>query len=903
MKIRIFSLAKELDIDSKVLIQHCIDAGLDVKNSPLASITEEERDRLLAHLESAKTSESAPEKEEVLTPVRDDLAAERIGKVRQIRSLGPLGGTIRSRRGPKEETQEPAESASATDEEPSTSVATKHEVPEEVEEPTEPASGKDAEGAESPPEKESGPISRTDYVAPTGQTSVDVPDMRARGSVREIGGGAKKKVRPSKKSAALPNVALPNFKPQEKTHKKADTPAQKPVVQITGDVLKGTKLSDFIKKKKLETERPEMDEEARPKRGRGSGLTLDEMRQRRKKKSRRVTDDEEDRFQRGRIRRKSRPVATERKTSAEVSFPLQIREFCEAIGRTSKEVLGVLFRNGQMMTLNDVIDEEQGLEVGLELGVEIETIEVSTVEDILADRLAQTPEQLGVEALPRPPIVTVLGHVDHGKTTLVDRIRSANVAEGEAGGITQHIAAYQVDHNGQKITFVDTPGHAAFGEMRARGANVTDIVVLVVAADDGVMPQTVECISHAKAAGVPIIVAMNKIDLPDINEQKVLTELSQHDVLPAEWGGDTEVVRISALKGTGIDELLETILVTAELHEYKALVDIPADGVCLEAFRDEGRGPLAWLIVRQGVLRIGDNVLCGTAVGRVRAMYNERDQEMTEAGPSTPLKMAGLDAVPNGGEHFFVMDTIEDARGVAEQREAQGRTELLSKRGGPKSLEEFFAHRDGSVKELPLIIKGDTPGSVEALKHEIEKFEHPEVRVRILHEAVGGVNESDVYLASSSGAIIIAFHVVPEDRAQALADREGVEIRRYNIIYNVTDDIRQALEGLLDPEEIEVQTGRALVLRTFSISRTGTIAGCRVLNGTIERNNRVHVIRDQTILNDYPIASLRREKEDVKEVREGMECGILLEGFNDVKEGDLLETFRIEKKKRSLEDS
>ncbi|MFV0443943.1 MAG: translation initiation factor IF-2, partial [Planctomycetaceae bacterium] len=373
------------------------------------------------------------------------------------------------------------------------------------------------------------------------------------------------------------------------------------------------------------------------------------------------------------------------------------------------------------------------------------------------------------------------------------------------------------------------------------------------------------------------------------------------NVVPIEWGGDTEVVRVSGLKGTGIDNLLETILLTAEIAEHKAPIEVPADGVCLEAFRDEGRGPLAWMIVRRGVLRVGDNLLCGSSYGRVRAMYNERDEELTEAPPSSPVKVAGLNDVPRAGDYFFAMDTIDDARGVAEERLAQGRSDLLASRNRGKTLEEFFAHRDGQIRELPLIVKADTPGSIEALRHELQKFEHDEVKVRLLHEAVGGVNESDVYLAASSGAIVIAFHVIPEDRATSLAERESVEIRRYNIIYNVTDDIRQALEGLLRPERVEVTTGRALVLRTFSISRVGTIAGCRVLNGTIDRNSRVNVIRDQTILNDYAIASLKREKDDTKEVREGMECGIRLESFNDVKEGDLLEAFRIEERKRSLE--
>ena len=363
------------------------------------------------------------------------------------------------------------------------------------------------------------------------------------------------------------------------------------------------------------------------------------------------------------------------------------------------------------------------------------------------------------------------------------------------------------------------------------------------------------------------------------------------------------MVRVSALNGTGIENLLETLLVTAELKELKAPVNAPADGVCLEAFRDEGRGPVAWIVVRRGTLRVGDLVLCGPSFGFIRAMYNDRDESILEAPPSTPVRVAGLNYVPNAGDKFLVLadDDIDIAREVAEVRQTRGRTELLARRGGPRTLEEFLSKKEGTMRDLPLIVKADTPGSIEALRHELGKLQHDEVRIQIIHEAVGGVNESDVYLASSAEAIIIAFHVVPEDRAQSLAEQAGVEIRRYNIIYNVTDDIRGALEGLLKPERVEVATGRALVLRTFPISRIGTIAGCRVLNGNIERSNRVHVIRDQKILNDYGIASLKREKDDVREVRDGLECGIRLDGFNDIKEGDLLEAFKIEERKRSFD--
>ena len=503
---------------------------------------------------------------------------------------------------------------------------------------------------------------------------------------------------------------------------------------------------------------------------------------------------------------------------------------------------------------------------------------------------------------PRPPIITILGHVDHGKTTLVDKLRSANVAASEYGGITQHIAAYQIEHKGHKLTFVDTPGHAAFGEMRARGANVTDIVVLVVAANDGVMPQTVESISHVRAAGAPMVVALNKVDLPDRNEQRVLTELSAQNVLAAEWGGDIEVIRTSGLTGEGLPELLDTLLVTAELHELTANPNRPASGVCLEAFRDEGRGPLAWLIVQRGTLRLGDVVLCGEAYGRIRAMYNERDEEIEEAPPSTPVKVAGLDIVPGAGEQFLVLADVEAAREAAEARRQKGRVSVLANMGGKRTMEDILnAAAEGEIRDLAVIVKADSPGSLEALRSELGKFEHAEVRIKLLHQGVGGVNESDVYLASASNAVIFAFHVIAEDRAQLLAQQEGVEIRRYNIIYEVMDEIHHILEGMLKPEQKEVATGRAIVLRTFSITRFGTIAGCRVLNGTIDRSSRIHLIRDQKIINTYNIASLKREKDDARDVREGMECGIRLENFNDVKEGDLLEAFKIEEVKRTLE--
>ncbi|WP_437229835.1 translation initiation factor IF-2 [Planctomicrobium sp. SH661] len=946
MKIRIFALAKELGFDSKDLIQHCNDAGLDVKSSPLASITPAERDVLMQHLKALKSKPSAgvsatpsmeiareePRREFQGREIRD-LSASAQMKMRRPPPRKDLPASEPEIAAPEPEPApapvvvEAAPEAPAPEPAPVVEVLAAPEpvapveVPEVVSEaaPTvtpEPEVEK-VEPESAPAPDRPAPITRSDYVSPTRAAS-PIREMKPHGSVRITEDRPLRTQvdtppirRDKKRGPALPALATPTFKPT--VAKKTEEPIHKPDLALTGDVLKKNKLADILKKNRDESVRRtpgiEEEEKATPAKGRGAaarGLGLEEAREarrRRRAKTKGGADEDEGVILKTVKRQRRGSSTVERKTSAVITTPISVRSLSEELGRPARDLLTILFAQGKMVTINDLLDEEIALEIAMELGVDLQIEQEEDFEDVLASRLSQDVQGGDVETAPRPPIITVLGHVDHGKTTLVDRIRTTNVAAGEAGGITQHIAAYQVEHGGQKLTFVDTPGHAAFGEMRARGANVTDIIVLVVAADDGVMPQTVECISHAKAANVPIVVAMNKCDLPGINEQRVLTELSQHGILPAEWGGDVEVVRVSGLVGTGVDKLLETLLVTAELSDFRTPVGVPADGVCLEAFRDEGRGPIAWAIVRMGTLRVGDLVLCGPAYGRVRAMYTDRGEEIQEAGPSTPVKIAGLDEVPGAGDHLYVMDDIEQAREFAEERRTRGRTAALSGRGGPMSLEEFFASKQGGgVKDLPLIIKADAPGSLEAIRGELEKFDHPEVRIKILHTGVGGVNESDVYLAASTGAIVVAFHVIAEDRAEALAAQEGVEIRRYRIIYNVTDDIRQALEGLLEPEKVEVATGRALVLQTFGISRVGTVAGCRILNGTIDRNNRVHVIRDQTVLNHYAIASLKRGKDDVREVREGFECGIRLDGFNDVKEGDLLEAYKIEERKRTLEE-
>ncbi len=910
MKIRIFALAKELEMDSKVLIGYANEAGVAVKNSALASISPEEKEKVLQFIEENKEGEKKEEttSQTPATPKRGNLS-DRLGKVKSIKAMAPRphGGTAGS---------EEVEATGGDDGDIAVAVAEIAPEKEQIEEtidseesttPTEQSEAaisevKDETVDETAKEPKVQGITREDYIAGAGSGMGGMREMVPRGTLPGKGRKSPKQ--------ATPNIAaVPEFKaPSTKKKKVEKEQAQKPDISFTQDMLKGQSPLSAHLNKVADDKKGSGSGKGGGRRGKSVGDLREEARHARSGETpRRTGRGRGNRGDQGNSRRR-RPTRTRKKrtgpveytATATVELPMTIRSLSEAMGRPAKQIIGILFQQGEMVTINSPIEEDVAEEIAIELGVELLFKRGRNIEDELMATLGQDIE--GATLVSRPPIITILGHVDHGKTTLLDTIRSANVASGEAGGITQHIASYQVEHNGHKLTFLDTPGHAAFGEMRSRGANVTDIIVLVVAADDGVMPQTVECISHAKAAGVPIIVALNKIDLPDINEQKVLQELAGQDILPSEWGGDVEIIRTSAETGQGVDDLLETILLTAELHEYAVDEKCPPVGICIEAFRDEGHGPIAWLMVQKGTLNIGDVVLCGTSVGRIRSMFNDRNEEIQTAPPSTPVKISGLDEVPGAGDHFFVMSSIEEARSIADERIHDGRTRSLSGRGRPRTLDDILAQAAGGVaQDLPLIIKADTPGSLEALRGEISKIDHPEVRVEFVHEGVGGVNESDIYLASTSGAIIIAFHVIPEDRALVLADKEGVDIRRFNIIYEVTETVKRALEGLLLPEKVEVVTGRALVLRVFSVSRFGSIAGCRVLNGTIDRNSRVHVIRDQTILNNYSIASIKREKDDAKEVREGFECGIRLDGFNDVKEGDLFEAYRIDEVKRTLE--
>jgi translation initiation factor IF-2 len=535
-----------------------------------------------------------------------------------------------------------------------------------------------------------------------------------------------------------------------------------------------------------------------------------------------------------------------------------------------------------------------------EIGAQIQLVEPGQEQEVELQRmLAMPPEPSDdeYEVWPlRPPIVTVMGHVDHGKTKLLDRIRNTNVVAGEAGGITQHIGAYQVDHDGHKITFIDTPGHEAFTAMRARGAQATDIVILVVAADDGVMPQTIEAINHAKAAEVPIMVAINKIDRPEANPDRVLQQISEHGLIPESWGGDTVTVEVSALQGLGIDELLDNLAVMSEVEDLRAIPDGRAMGVVLEANLDIGRGPVATILVQRGTLRVGDPLVAGAAWGRVRALLDDLGQPIDEAGPSTPVQVLGLDEVPSAGDRFAVAPTEKIASRVATTREHWRRLSTLTRDqhalAGGARLEDIFEQiKAGEAATLNLIVKADVNGSLEALTEAIKRLERDEVKISIISRGVGGITKSDIQLASASKATIIGFNVRPDRTARELAEVEHVEIRTYEIIYQVLEDIQNAVVGLLAPEFEEVVTGEAEVREVFSVPRAGKVAGCMVLHGTITRGSKVRFLREGTIIWKGAIASLRRFKDDVREVATGFECGIGLSDFQDLKPGDTIETF------------
>ena len=881
MAVRIYSLAKELKIDSKELVDICTRAGITGKGSALASLADDEVVRLKEFLGGGGRSATSPARApRAATAPSGATALAEPDVMRREDYIAP-GGVMGSK--------PPV-------------LDSRSEKPQPIEARKRPAPG--GEGSKpapkGPPAIKLAPLPPSSIVPPpksAEEPAPQKPDLRLPAdAIRASKAGSKPLQEHLRKHEQKRKTEIVG-KPRER----GDGP--QPMPQPLSPPSEGGR----------ERRRGKA---AAPKAGEGdefvSALGGREARQLARKRTgttRKASDDDEPvvTTRRGfRIKRTgSGSTAAPRKGKVTLQLPASVRSFSEAVGVSAAQVLRKLMDLGIDIVaagINATLDTETVELLAVELGAEVELKQPFNLEDqILSsiDKQEDAPEQLE----PRPPVITFLGHVDHGKTSLLDKIIGIDVASGESGGITQHIRAYEIERNGRKIAFVDTPGHEAFTEMRARGANVTDIAVLVVAADDGVMPQTEEAISHARAAGVPIVVALNKIDLPGVNVERIFQQLATSGLLPTDWGGDVEVIKTSATQGTGIDELLETLFTIAELNDLKANPHRAAVGTCLEAEVHEGRGVVAKLIVQKGTLKVGDAIVCGTATGHVKAMYDtlDRNRRIAAAGPSTPVNTTGLDVAPQAGERFYVLHDIAQARQIAMKRQDLSRQLTLGSAPTHVTLENLFDRLGKQeTQTLNIILRADTRGSIEAIQKELTKLEHPEVKIKVLQATVGGVSEADVHLADASDAVIIGFNVVPDEGARNLAERKGVQIRRYDIIYKVTEDLRAALEGMLEPEKREAELGRVLVQRTFVISRLGTIAGCRVLSGTVQRNARMRIIRDSRVIGDYALDSLKREKDDAREVREGMECGIKLAGFNDVKEGDVLEAYRIEEVARTF---
>ena len=581
-----------------------------------------------------------------------------------------------------------------------------------------------------------------------------------------------------------------------------------------------------------------------------------------------------------------------KKQQLKVSIPdeINVGELASRMKKTAGEVIKQLIKLGVFASVSDVIDYDTAALVAMELGCKVEKEVVVTVEERLIDDHEDTEDEL----VPRAPVVVVMGHVDHGKTSLLDYIRHANVASGEAGGITQHIGAYTVEINGSPITFLDTPGHEAFTSMRARGAMVTDIAILVVAADDGIMPQTIESINHAKAAGIPLVVAINKMDTVGANPERIKQQLTEYDIVPEEWGGETIVCPISAKTGMGIDNLLENLVILAEVQELKANPNRAAKGAVIEARLDKGRGPIMTVLVQNGTLKLGDIIIAGTAVGRVRTMINDKGMRITEAGPSVPVEISGMSEVPSAGDTFNAVADERMARELVEERKIQQKNAAFGV-NKKVSLEDLFSQiQAGEMKTLNIIVKADVQGSAEAVKASLEKITNEEVRVKVIHSGVGAINESDVMLAATSGAIIVGFNVRPDNAARDNAARSNVDMRMYRVIYDCINEIEAAMKGMLAPKFKEVVIGHAEVRETYKVSKVGTVTGCYVTDGKIQRGCSVRVLRDNVVVHEGELASLRRFKDDVKEVASGYECGMQVEKFNDIKVGDVIECFVME---------
>jgi len=945
-KVRVYQLARDLNVDSKVLLDLCKQAGFDVKNQ-LSNLEPEQRDALEVMMKkgaAAPAKPAAPVKP--VTPILspDHRAVPVLSRPRTERAPKPAEVPAVSEPAATAAIAEPPVAA------PPITPAAKVPVVPKPGMPTLPSGPPRTLPAHKPPvtptpvaekplaqprppQTPAAPLGKAPAtIAPAAKTPpAPVPPQQRPLGHRDGGtlrpGEARRPRLPALSTMPRP-VAQPPLKPLKPPPAKGEQ-VMKPIAKITQEVLdqtRGRQLrpEDLLKPQQPIGEVPEETDEERAARGKklkeipGRDARTKQRNERAEK--RKATRAESVELQHGgrmyvekddvagrslsRLRKKQKhqPVVHKPKGKITLPIPVTVRALSESLGVRSGELLMRLLSHGanKNVNINSTVEPTMVELIGIEYGREIELTHPDAAETALLKETADNPEDLR----PRAPVVTIMGHVDHGKTSLLDKIRASNIVATEAGGITQVIRAWRVTHNGKPITFLDTPGHEAFTKMRARGAQVTDIAVIVVAADDGVMPQTEEAIQHAKAAGVSLVVAINKTDLPSANIEKTKRQLYNLEVLPDNMGGDTPFVETSAATGKGIENLLEAISVVAELKELKANPNKPARGTCLEAALSEGEGVRAVLLIREGTLHRGDVVLCGASFGRVRQLYNDLGQPIEEAGPSIPVRLTGLDEVPNADDPFIALPELSVAREIAEKR--RGRLlEAAQPTRVPITLERLG---EAKITELKIILKADYRGSIEAIKKELDKLKHEEVAVRVLEAGIGHITETDVWLALTSpeDTMIVGFNAVPTDAARALAEEKGVQVREYNIIYNLTNDIRAALEGKLKPKEEIIHLGRAIVRDTFKVSRVGTIAGCRVTDGTIRRNAKVRVIRGGVVI--YPPAdrtvgleSLKRYKDDVSEVREGYECGMKIAGYDDIKVDDVIEAFRVEQVQRTLE--
>ena len=874
---RIFELARELGVQSKVVLAKCRAEGLDIKNH---------MSTLSAGLEATISDwfSEGVHKTAVETAQHVDLgfarkAAKAARKRRRKKADKPTEAAAEEIIEPQADQPVPAASAAETaaEEQPAQAAPLAEEPLAEIAEvqadqprPEEPPADQvqPPEEPESPQEPEPQPEKK--QVTPAGPQVVPAPaKLQGPRVVRVEKPDFIDRPPPRRRPPVVltrPEPAAPV--PLKREGKEGDGRAAKKHAKRRSPRRKRGRTADSGEKLKEWRNRDLMEREARLAAASGGGL----------------------RRHRATVSRKGDIGAGAKLGQVEIDEPITIKKLSAETGVKSALIIRKLMEAGTLLTINSGITSQQAEAAVLEFGIELVIRRDKTAEEKVLEKLDEREKG---NAASRAPVVTFLGHVDHGKTSLLDKIRNTVVAEGEAGGITQHIGATRYDSGDRHVVFLDTPGHEAFTAMRARGANMTDVVVLVVAADDGIMPQTIEAISHARAANVPIVVALNKIDVPNANIQRVMGQLAERDLSPQEWGGQTEVIQTNAISGDGIDSLVETLSLEAELLELTSEPDAPARGFVMEAEMDPGKGVIARLLVRDGTLRIGDSVLAGSSFGRVRRMLNDRGNVITEAPPSTPVEISGLDQVPEAGDRFYAVADMDMARAAAAERREQLRAQSLAA-VPERTLESLIGQIEaGQVNKLSLIIKADVQGSIEALLGSLEKLGTDEVQVEIIHAAVGGISTGDVALAEASGAVIIGFNVVAGAATRHEADARGVDIRRYRVIYNIIDDIRRMLEEGLAPEIREEIIGRAQVRQTFKVSRIGTVAGCIVTDGTISRNAKVRITRDDIVIEDErSLDSLRRFKDDVRDVRSGMECGLKLAGYDDIKEGDILEFYQ-----------